>query len=154
MKTLTSVHKLQKRALRTVSKQGYFSHHIPLCYTLQILDLEHIYDMKALSFLHDYYHGKLPPFFNDKFNFFTNRNNELCLKIHYRRTDIASSSLYYTLPNIWNTLPNELKLYISKSKRVFLREVKKHFWELYSNWECDLNNCFICKSKSCKVVKM
>ena len=57
MKTLTSVHKLQKRALRTVSKQGYFSHHIPLCYTLQILDLEHIYDMKALSFLHDYYHG-------------------------------------------------------------------------------------------------
>ena len=146
MKTLTTVHKLQKRALRTISKQGYLSHHIPLCHTLQILDLEQLYDMKALSFLHDYYHDKLPPLFNDKFSFYNNRNNELCLKIRYRRTDIASAALYHTLPNIWNPLPNQLKAYLPKSKRVFLREVKSHFLQTYENWLCDKTNCFVCNS--------
>ena len=143
---LAQIDKLQKRALRVISSQGYRSHHIPLCFTLQTLDLEHIYELKALSFLYDYYHDKLPPFLHNKLIFYYNRHNELCLKTQYRRTDIASSSLFHTLPNIWNPLPNNLKLSILNSKQSFLREFKNYIFSKYEVWRCCDRFCYVCGS--------
>ena len=50
---LTNLHKLQKRAIRLISKAKRRSHHIPLCHNLNILDLKDLYIIKALSFFHD-----------------------------------------------------------------------------------------------------
>ena len=144
MKSLSIVHQLQKRALRIISNQNFFSHHIPLCNTLQLLDLQHIYDLKAMSLLYDYYHNSLPPFFTNKFDFYHNRNNELCLKIKYRRTEIASATIFHTLPNIWNPLPVQIKSSIKKSKKTFLKEVKMYLLQAYEKWECREINCFVC----------
>ena len=63
MKSLSSTHILQKRSLRILSKSPHFEHHIPICSRFNLLDLQDLYHVKALTFLHDFYHGKLPPFF-------------------------------------------------------------------------------------------
>ena len=109
MRTLTPIHKLQKAALRIISRTKHVSHHIPLCYSLKVLDLEDLYSVKALSFFHNYFHGILPPFFANKLSLYYSKDDELLLRIQYRRTDVAASSLLYTLPNIWNPLPSDIK---------------------------------------------
>ena len=144
-KSLSTVYNLQKRALRIISGQGYSAHHIPLCFSLQILDLEHVYDLKALSFLHDYYHEKVPPFCQNKLMFYYNKDNVLSLKIQFRRTDTASATLFHTLPNIWNSLPNYLKLDIDTSKASFLQGLKNHYFNQYEIWECCDTACYTCR---------
>ena len=144
MHSLTPLHILQKRAIRIVAKAPYNSHHIPLCYSLEILDLEHLYSVRALSFFNDYFHGNLPPFFLNKFNLYFSRNNVLFIKTNYRRTDIASCSIFHTLTNIWNPLPSELKIEISKSKKTFINKIKMHFIAEYKNWKCETPHCFVC----------
>ena len=141
---LHPVHKLQKRALRIIAKAGVHAHHIPLCQSLDILDLVDLYSVKALSFFHDYFHGKLPPFFLNKFNLYYSRDDSLLIKTNFRRTDIASSSIFNTLTNVWNPLPHDLKLQISKSKKTFLSKVKNYFLSKYQDWECKTPNCFVC----------
>ena len=144
MRSLTKIHQLQKRALRIISKRGFYSHHIPLCWTLQILDLEHLYNLKALSLFHDYYHGKLPPFFLNKLTLYYSRNNSLLIQTKFRRTDIASCNYFNTIPNVWNPLPDNLKSVITKSKKTFLTQAKSYFISTYENWKCPKNDCFIC----------
>ena len=148
MSTLNKVHKLQKRALRIISKQGFYCHHIPLCFSLQLLDLEHLYNLKALSFFHSYYHGNLPPFFSNKINLYYTRDGCLQIKTQHRRTNIAASNIFHTLPNIWNNLPPLLKSEISKSKNTFLSKVKSHYLGSYENWKCIHLNCYICKKNN------
>ena len=86
MKHLTNLHKLQKRAIRLISKAKRRSHHIPLCHNLNILDLKDLYIIKALSFFHDFYHQKLPPDFHNIFTLYLSRNEQLMIKPKYRRT--------------------------------------------------------------------
>ena len=61
MSSLSLIYNLQKRALRIISKSHPRSHHIPICSSLQLLDLEDIYNVRALSFFYDFFHDKLPP---------------------------------------------------------------------------------------------
>ena len=76
------------------------------------------------------------------------RNDELYIKIAYRRTDIASSSIAHTLPNIWNSLPPQLKLEVSKSKKVFINKLKDHYISKYEKWYCAKNDCYSCKQSN------
>ena len=145
MKNLTKLHKLQKRALRIVAKASYHSHHIPLCHDLKLPDLPDLYNVKSLVFFYDFYHGNLPPTLSHIFSFRSGRNNELFIKISHRRTDIASSSLVHTLPEIWNCLPFELKLEIIKSKKTFINKVKTHYISKYKEWSCTTFDCYSCK---------
>ena len=147
MNSLTKIHKLQKRALRIISKVVFHYHHIPLCSSLNVLDLEQLYDIKALCFFYDNYHDKLPPFFANKLTLTHNRNDELCIKIKYKRTDIAATNIFQTLPDIWNPLPNNLKKLITKSKKTFKSNIKNYFLSLYENWVCTENDCFICAKR-------
>ena len=139
------LHRLQKRAIRIVAKIKQRSHHIPLCYDLQILDLEDLYNTKALSFFHDFFHGKLPPFFSNAFELHYSRNNQLIIKTKYRRTDTAAASIIHTLPGIWNALDKNLQMKITKSKPTFIKHCKTFFFDKYKNWHCDTINCYTCK---------
>ena len=138
MKSLSIVHKLQKRALRIISNIFLFA--IPFNFSTSSTSM---IDLKAMSLLHDYYHNSLPPFFTNKFDFYHN-SNELCLKIKYRRTEIASATIFHTLPNIWNPLPVQIKSSIKKSKKTFLKEVKMYLLQAYEKWECREIDCFVC----------
>ena len=114
---LTSIHNLQKRALRIISKVNRHAHHVPLCYNLNLLDLKELYIIKALSFFHDYYHNLLPPAFSNIFTLFYSRNNELLIRKTYRRTKTAATSIIHTLPDIWNSL-NELYSNTTRTLRI------------------------------------
>ena len=144
MGSLTQIHKLQKSALRVISGKSAYAHHIPLCHSLNLLDLEHLYCIRSLSLFYDYFHGKLPPFFLNKFSLFLSRDNSLHIKTKYRRTELASSTIFHTLSNTWNTLPNQIKSEIHKSKSIFIKKVKEYYISLYQNWECEKVDCFSC----------
>ena len=144
MKHLTNLHKLQKRAIRLISKAKRRSHHIPLCHNLNILDLKDLYIIKALSFFHDFYHQKLPPAFHNIFTLYLSRNEQLMIKPKHHRTNIAAASLIHTLPSIWNSLDNNLKQNITLSKSSFLSKCKAHLIESYKTWSCDTPNYYSC----------
>ena len=144
MSTLTNLHILQKKAIRVVSKTHSRAHHIPLCYSHEILDLADLYSVKALSFLYDYVHNDLPPFFYDKLEFYISRDNDLLIKTKFRRTNIASGHLFNTLPNLWNPLDRSLKSEIYKSKVTFMTKIKTYFINTYKNWTCSHDNCRSC----------
>ena len=144
MSILSGLHRLQKKALRIISNSSSKAHHIPLCYSLEILDLEDLYSTKALSFLYDYIHGNLPSTFQDKLHLYFSRNNELLIKIKYRRTDTASRLLYNTLPNIWNHLESNIKTEITKSKKTFITKIKLYYLNKYENFKCSVFNCYSC----------
>ena len=147
MSPLASIHSLQKRAFRIISKcKSYISHHIPICSSLGLLDLEDIYNVRALSFFYDFFHGDLPPFFVNFVSLHYSRNNELFLKTKFRRTNIASSILCHTLPYIWNVLPVNMKSNITKSKHIFIRDIKIFYLEKYKSWECTARTCYICSN--------
>lgn len=144
MSILSGLHRLQKKALRIISNSPSKAHHIPLCHSLGILDLEDLYSTKALSFLYDYIHGNLPSTFQDKLHLYFSRNNELLIKIKYRRTDTASRLLYNTLPNIWNHLESNIKTEITKSKKTFITKIKLYYLNKYENFKCSVFNCYSC----------
>ena len=148
MGSLTNIHNLQKQAIRIVSKAGYLAHHIPLCYNLNILDLPDIYNVRALSFFYDYFHGTLPPSLLSMFSLQYTKDVNLLIKTSYRRTDIAAASLTHTLPNIWNPLPDKIKLAINKSKTKFLTAIKKHYVTSYEDWVCVSIDCYSCNQSS------
>ena len=147
---MSPIHKPQKRALRVISRNFYLSHHIPICYSLNILDLHDIYNVKALSFFHYYFHGKLPPFFHNKIQIYIrSRTNEMLLKSTFHRTHLADSLLFNKLPHIWNSLPNDLKTALYQSKPAFIAKIKKFYISNYRNWSCNELNCYVCnKSQS------
>ena len=143
--TLSNIYSLQKRAIRIVGKSKSLSHHIPLCSELQLLDLVDLYKISALSFFHDSYHHQLPPAFSHMFDFYYSKNNQLMIKTKYCRTDIASNTLLYTLPLIWNPLDVSLKKSNSKSKLYFIKQCKNYFINLYKSWYCDTPHCYFCR---------
>ena len=145
MAHLSKIHLLQKSAFRIIAKTHYQAHHIPLCYQLELLDLPELYSIKALSFLHQYIHGYLPPSLSNIISFYYSRNDELLIKTQYCRTNIASSTIIHTLPNIWNPLPKDLKIAIFQSKATFYSKIKTYFFSTYSIWKCQTKNCYSCK---------
>lgn len=144
MRSLNNVYKLQKRALRIVSKSNYKAHHIPLCLHLKVLDLPDLYSVKALSFCYDHFHGNLPPSLSNILTFQYTRGDKLTIKTCYRRTDLAASTIIHTLPNIWNSLPQEVQSSIFKSKSQFLLKVKNYFLAQYESWSCNDIHCYSC----------
>ena len=154
MAPLSRVLNLQKRALRIVSKSNFYSHHIPLCHSLQLLELEDIYNVKSLSFFFDYFHGTLPPFFANFFALYVSRNNEILIRTNYRRTNLAASSLLNSLPNIWNPLPLSIKSSLLGSKSVFLYKTKQFYLDQYKSWTCkDADNCYVCRNAPISIVE-
>ena len=145
IRTLHSIHILQKRALRIISNSNYRAHHIPICSRLQILDLPDLYSVKALSLFHDSLHGKTPPALSNLFSLKYSRDNQLIIKTIFTRTNLASSTVLHTIPNIWNPLPQNIKANIFKSKKTFISDLKKYYISKYEIWMCDEQNCYACK---------
>ena len=149
MGQLSILHKLQKRAIRIISKSKRQSHHIPLCYDLKILDLKELYIIKALSFFHDFYHKKLPPSFENIFTLYFSRNNEIMIRPKQRRTNIAAASIIHTLPSIWNALDKNLKQCVLMSKKSFISKCKYVFINSYKSWVCEIPQCYSCSLYVC-----
>ena len=78
--SMLKIHQLQKQAIRIISKAAYLAHHLPLCFNLSLLDLPDIYNVKALSFFYDFFHGFLPPSLLSLFTMQYSRDNNFIFK--------------------------------------------------------------------------
>ena len=142
--SLHSIHILQKRAIRIISKSKRLSHHIPLCYDLQLLDLIDLCKIKALSFFDDYSIIIFLLLSQISLISTIEKSNHPMIKSKIYRTELAARSFSHSLPNIWNPLDITLKDYIYKSKSCFISKCKAHYISTYENWQCPTINCYVC----------
>ena len=59
-----SLHKIQKKAIRTITYSHYIAHSEPLLRELNLLKVKELFQPKILKFLFKLYHNNLPPHFN------------------------------------------------------------------------------------------
>ena len=131
--TLDPIIKLQKKAIRTISKSKYNSHCDPIFKKLEILKFEDLVDFFQLSFMHAFDHDKLPKSFQDtwqtKFNNFSLNNfelrNALDLNIITPKLSFTANLPLVKFPTIWNKLEIELRQTWPPS--LFKKNLKKCF---------------------------
>lgn len=105
---LKQTEKLQKRAVRIISKAKYNSHTEPLFKKHYILKLQDQYEYNALKFIFDYRQHSLPKTFDHLLvlnrqlpNSRDTRQSEL-YHIPRSRTDFIAKLPLFTMPKIWN----------------------------------------------------
>ena len=129
---LTSLFRLQKKALRIMTCSGYYAESDPLFKKLNILKLTQIYDTSIAVFMFKFIKGMLPSIFDDLFCRTSDRatrvtRNSYKLAIPLCRTELHKKSIRYQGPHIWNkyedvinhqcslhTFKRRMKQYISK----------------------------------------
>ena len=105
---------LQKKVVRITTNSSYNAHTDKLFVKLNILKLEHIYELSVTSFMFLYMKNALPSCFNNYFvsnktiNTYTTRNSE---KIYIPTTkyNFSRTIIRYKGPVMWNNLSESLK---------------------------------------------
>ena len=58
------IHKIQKRALRTITGNEYMAHSEPIFKSLDLLTVQHMYKLNMLKFYYNLSYGLLPSYFD------------------------------------------------------------------------------------------
>ena len=69
---------LQKKAIRVVNFSPYISHSEPIFKNLKLLNMDDLFTLKKIKFLHKLAHNTLPTYFNSYRQFFIKKNH--CLQ--------------------------------------------------------------------------
>ena len=123
--TLQPLRVLQNRAIRFISRAPRFRR-LDIDYlNLRILKLDDLYEVTVLKFMHQYYNGKLPEYFDryfrsihvtHRYNLRNNPDGNLC-PISCKKVSMEKSIRYYG-PITWEKLPSHVKtLSITKFKK-------------------------------------
>jgi hypothetical protein len=104
---VSSLYKLQKRAIRVITSSSYHAHTDPLFKNLGILKLCHIYTSCICIFIFKFIKGMLPMIFNNIFcqNLHTGHRvtrNEYKLHLPLCKTSLYRNSIKYQGPVVWN----------------------------------------------------
>lgn len=105
---------LQKKAVRLCTNSSYRDHSDPLFSTLQTLKVDDINILQIALFMFRLQNGHLPSYFLPLFNMnkdihsYPTRQTD---KFHLRnpKTALASKSIRHTGPDVWNSLPTEIR---------------------------------------------
>ena len=113
-KNLNKIFKMQKKAVRYITKSKYNSPSNPLFVSLGILPLEHLITETRGILMHSNYHKCSPTSLHKEW--ITNESRGLNhdhdlrnghdLYIPFARTDHAKRLSYFSLPKTWNDLPD------------------------------------------------
>ena len=123
---------LQKKAIRIINKSEFHAHTAPLFKNEGILPIKKLIDYNAYLFMFDFIHKNLPKTFdstwltNDRFRERELRNDNL-FHIPRLRYKYLSNHPFVYYPQIWNELPDNLKLQNRKSK--FCKDLKKFLFD-------------------------
>ena len=147
----TRIYKLQKKAIRTISKSKYNAHTEPIFKKLQFLKLNDIFKLQQLKFYYKHIKGDLPKYFQH-FSYIHN------FEIHHHYTRETSSifiprvnhayaqkHIRHNLIQTINNTPNNIidKIH-THSLRGFLNYIKVFIFGNYED-HCHVSNCYICK---------
>ena len=119
---------LQKKIIRSITNSKYNEHTEPLFKQLKLLNLTQLYNLNTAKFMYKVHTNNLPePIVhlyqaNSEIHDHNTRqrNNP---HIRYRRTQLASKQINHKGPEIWQNIPNHLKL--CKNIKHFTRSYKK-----------------------------
>ena len=106
--------KLQKKAVRSISKVGYLDHTGPLFDNLKLLQVKEIYDFNCAKFIYQCYNNKKLKNFKDKlhtnssYHDYATRNKELVRKPE-SRLKIFDNTVIERGIEIWNSLHDCIK---------------------------------------------
>ena len=111
-KNLKKIFKMQKKAIRLVTKSKNNAPPYPLFADLKILPLEHLISLTCGQLTHSIYHKYAPKSLHNLWitNEQRDNNHELRnahqLHIPFARTDHVKRLPYFSFPKIWNDLPD------------------------------------------------
>ena len=145
--------KLQKKAIRIISRNKYNAHTGPIFKTLDILTLDDLFKLNALKFYYKYIRDTLPPYFYS-FNIVTQgsihehmtRQRDL-IRTERPRTVFAEKRLRVYLPKLVNETPVLLLDKITtRSIQGFSSNIKRFYLHAYES-ECSIPHCYVCRSR-------
>ncbi len=146
----------QKSAIRIITNKSHNAHTEPLFKSLAILPLPDLIYYFNLKFFHSYHYRHLPTAFSDSWlTTLEQRNNtgDNSLIYNLRNNDdyyispsispLISRLPLHNLPNLWNLLPNNLKIIPNKNQ--FSQSLKNYLLEkLSANFTCNRLFCPSC----------
>ena len=129
----TFMHKLevlQRKAIRTITKSNYNTTSSPLFKKTNILKLCDIYNTQISTFMYTYSKSNVP---RALLEIFTPNNSihshqarhSSDIHITHRNSETVSRSFISRCPDIWLSLPNDLRQ--SASSKVFKHKIKRHY---------------------------
>ena len=148
----TRVFKLQKRALRIITRSKYNSHTEPLFKFCQILKLSDLLRVRTLKFYYKFIHGDLPVYF-DSFDLSPQGSSHTYptrygsqIRSNFTRTFFADKCIRNYIPTVVNsTSPETISKISTHSIESFIKYVKRDILNEYSS-NCNILNCYICQS--------
>ena len=127
---------LQKRAVRLITSSQYLSPSNPLFCRLKTLKIEDLHTFQTAVFMHKYTFNRLPKIFDGFFtpnsivhSYPTRQSSDYHLE--NPRIILAQRSLKHNGPDIWNSLPPNLKQ--CTSLYIFKRELKNALLSQYTS---------------------
>ena len=136
---------VQKRAVRVITRNRYFSHTSPLFKENNLLKLPDIYKIQCLKLYHKIENEQVPTFFLS----FTTRNRDIH-SYNTRQRDVIrptgsnSKWLRHYLPRLVLTLPGSFLMNVHTSTvQTYSHNCKKFFIQSYET-ECLLTTCLPC----------
>ena len=144
------ISKIQKKAIRHITKKNYISHTEPLFKSMRLLRVEENVKLHIYKFCYKLENKTLPAYFlNDLFL----KNSEvhsrnLRGKDNYRvpkvKHEYARNMISYLIPKELNACPINIREKIhTHSFKGFTNFIKNHFIQNYEN-ACKIENCYVC----------
>lgn len=140
--------KLQKRAIRIISKSKYNEHTEPIFFKLSILPLNLLADHQILVLMHDYEHNRLPSSFkkhfprNIDFSREVNLRNDNDYFIPTAKYKFLENFPFIKFPKVWNNINFGLKS--MPNRCAFKVSSKNYLLEKISNFKCTKLFCYPC----------
>ena len=148
---LNKIGKIQKRALRTITKANYNSHTEPLFRKCEILKIEDQYEHQTSLFMYDFVNNLLPKSFENSFKLNielipdrTTRQSILFF-IPKAKNQFVSKLPHITFSQIWN----KWKPLIDSNlpRHIFKRTLKSHMLDKYEKHiTCSYRGCKDCSA--------
>ena len=114
----------------------YNDHALPIFKSMHFLQLNDIYELHVLKYMHAYIQKDLPSPIIQLFTRNTeihdhNTRQNVNPHVQIRHTSSAAKSIVHCGPMLWSKLPNNLK--ITCSRKAFIKRFKKH---ILTNYWC------------------
>ena len=142
----TRLHKLQKRAIRTITNSRYNSHTEPICKLLNIFKLPDLYKLELYKLYYKIENEQVPNYFTTVINPLTHHYNTRRQAIQQIKTKhaFAQHNCIFSMIDLINKSPI-IKLRVTTCHNIlsFVSSVKRDILDGYEYF-CGVRNCYVC----------
>ena len=142
--------KIQKRFMRIITNSKYNAHSEPLFKSLELLNIQRLFDLNCLKFVYRFKKGSLPCYFltfdcipRSDIHDHDTRYSHL-INVEATRTRMAENCIRHHLITILNNTPrcilDKIDTHIVEGFSFF---IKRHYLNELT-YECNLRECYVC----------